>query len=99
MLIVAGLAFLIAVAVLIMMRDELSSGYARWQDYLVTTPLLFAAASGVFILESLLPTGSGIFALLLFFVRGFLAFALLVFVWGGTLTAAGLISGLVRTKR
>lgn len=86
MLLVTIIAVLTAVGVLIMMRDELGSGYARTNDYLLTTPLLYGAAVGMALLSSLLPDGDGLLAVIIVLVRSILAFALLVFVWGGTLT-------------
>lgn len=91
MLIVAIIAFVIALCVLFMMRDEITTGYARTQDYLLTTPLLYAAAAGTALLAGLLPSGEGIIAVVAILVRSILAFALLVFVWGGTLTLGAYI--------
>ncbi len=86
MLLVAIVAVLIAVCVLYMMRDEITSGYARANDYLLTTPLLYGAAAGVALVAGLLPEAGGILAVVVVLVRAILAFALLVFVWAGTLT-------------
>lgn len=91
MLLVAIVAVLIAVCVLYMMRDEIATGYARTNDYLLTTPLLYGAAAGVALVASLLPEAGGILAVVVVLVRAILAFALLVFVWAGTLTLGSLL--------
>ncbi|MBO6504990.1 MAG: hypothetical protein JJ977_09370 [Kordiimonadaceae bacterium] len=95
MLFVTIIAVLIAVGVLVMMWDELTTGYARTNDYLLTTPLLYAAAAGMALLSSLLPDGDGLLAVIVVLVRAILAFALLVFVWGGTLTLGSLVLRLI----
>lgn len=87
MIYVAMISFSIALGVLFMMRDELMTGYFRWRDHLVTTPLLYGTAVFVFLIDCLLPTGSGSWFYLLFPLRAFLASVLFVVVWGGTLTA------------
>lgn len=96
MLLVSIIAVLIAVGVLVMMRDELTTGYARTNDYLLTTPLLYGAAGGMALLSSLLPDGDGLLAVIVVLVRAILAFALLVFVWGGTLTLGSFLVHRVR---
>lgn len=91
MLLTTVIAVLIAIGTLFMMRDEVTSGYARTNDYLLTTPLLYAAAAGMALLASLLPPAEGLLAVIVVLVRSILAFALLVFVWGGTLTLGSLL--------
>lgn len=87
----AVFSFIIALGVLFMMRDELTTGYFRWQDHLLTTPLLYGVAALVFMSDALLPTGTGLWVYLLFLLRAFLACLLFVVVWGGTLTAGAMI--------
>ncbi len=84
-------SFVIALGVLFMMRDELTTGYFRWQDHLVTTPLLYGAAALVLVFDALLPAGTGIWSYLLYVLRAFLACLLFVVVWGGTLTAGAML--------
>lgn len=91
MLLVAIVAVLIAICVLHMMRDEVTAGYARTSDYLLTTPLLYGAAAGVALIASLIPETDGLLAIIFVLVRSILAFALLVFVWGGTLTLGSFV--------
>lgn len=91
MVYVAMFSFVIALGVLFLMRDELTTGYFRWQDHLVTTPLLYGVAALVFVSDALLPTGAGLWFYILFLLRAFLACLLFVVVWGGTLTAGAMI--------
>ncbi len=91
MIYVVAFAVLIAIPVLVMMYDEISSGYYRWRDYLVTTPLLYGTALLVLYLDHLLPIGEGITALAFLLVRALLAVLLIVVVWGGTLNVGSLL--------
>lgn len=91
MIIAAFAAFLIAIGVLFMMRDEITSGFYRWQDHLLTTPLLLGSAVVILWLDTMLPSGTGIWQYGLLVLRAFMAFGLMVVVWGGTLTAGTLL--------
>ncbi len=84
-------AFLSGCGVLILMRDEIRSGYYRWTDYLLVTPLLYVAALALYWLSELLPAVDGAWWALLLPIKLLLGFALFVVVWGGTLTAGALI--------
>lgn len=87
----AGIAFLIGLGVLVLMRDEIMSGYFRWRDYFLVVPLLALAAFLMVFLAGLLPDEDGFWLLFLLPIRAILTFGLIVFVWGITLTAGALI--------
>lgn len=87
----AFIAFILGLAVLVLMRDEIRTGFFRWRDYLVVIPLLAIAAVAVVFLNRLLPAGDGLWFVLLLPVRLVLTFGLMAFVWGGTITAGALL--------
>ena len=98
MIYLAILAFLIALGVLVMMYDEINTGYYRWRDYLTTIPLLYGTALLILAVDSMLPEGSGLLALVMLVVRALLGFLLLVVVWGGTLNLGSLLIRLLRRR-
>lgn len=91
MVYVAVIAVLIALGVLVMMYDEISTGYYRWRDYLITIPLLYGTALLILFADSLMPTGTGLLAGVMLVVRALMGFLLLVVVWGGTLNLGSLL--------
>ena len=99
MVYLVAFAFLLAVGVLVMMYDEISTGFYRWRDYLITIPLLYGTAVLILLLDSMLPVGTGLLAGVMILVRALMGFLLLVVVWGGTLNLGSLFIRLLLRRR
>lgn len=93
------IAMLIALGILVMMYDEISSGFYRRRDYIVTAALLYGAGAILFYLAGLLPSPSGLFMSFVFVIKAFLGFGVSIVIWGGTLTLGSLILSLFRTRK
>lgn len=91
MLWIVLISVLIALGILVMMYDEISTGFYRWRDYIVTTILLYSTGALLVFLADLLPEVSGTPFVFLLFIKALLSFGLMIMVWGGTLTLGSLI--------
>ncbi len=85
------LAAMIAIAILVMMYDEISTGFYRWQDYIVTAGLLYGVGFVLYSLAAFVPVHANYWSILAGPLKALLAFALFVVVWGGTLTLGSLL--------
>lgn len=93
-----AIAAFIAFGMLVMMFDEISTGFYRWRDYIPTTILLYAAGAFIFYLGGLVASIHGIPSIIQTLVQLFLGFGLMFMVWGGTLTLGSLIIRLFMYK-
>ena len=89
----------IAFGMLITMYDEISTGFYRARDYVVTTALLYAAGALLFFGAGLIPATAGAPYVLFVVLKAFIGFGLMIVVWGGTLTLGSLIIRLVCHKK
>lgn len=94
-----SIAAAIAIGILIMMYDEISTGFYRWRDYGITTVVLYGVGLILFILASLVSLPSGFWGLLAAPLKALLIFGLMVMVWGGTLTLGSLIIKLLSSQK
>ncbi len=85
------IAAAIAIGILVMMYDEISTGFYRWRDYGITTALLYGVGFILFILTPLVPTPTSFWIVLAVPLKALLIFGLMVTVWGGTLTLGSLL--------
>jgi len=93
------IAVLIALGILVMMYDEISSGFYRRRDYIMTAALLYGTGAILYCLAGLLPPASGVLMPILIVLKAFLGFGLSIVVWGGTLTLGSLMLSLFRTRK
>jgi len=89
----------IALGILVMMYDEISTGYYRWTDYIVTSVLLFATGGVLYVIAGLVPLSPGIWLALFLPLKILLVFGVMVMVWGGTLTFGSLLIRLTTYKK
>ncbi len=87
----AIIAVILGIGVVVWMRDEIASGYARQRDYLLVTPMMGLGGCLLFWLAHILPWPEGGLALLVLPVRIFLTFAVMVLFWGTTLTTGAFL--------
>ncbi len=93
------LSVAIALGVLVMMHDEISTGFYRWTDYIVTSPLLFVTGAILYYLAGLVPLPLNLWLGLLLPLKTVLVFGVMVMTWGGTLTFGSLLIRLVGHKK
>jgi hypothetical protein len=93
------IAMSIAIGILVMMYDEISSGFYRRSDYIVTAVLLYGTGAILFYLAGLVPPSSGLLMPFVFVVKALLGFGVSIMVWGGTLSLGSLILSLFRTRQ
>lgn len=93
-----AIAALIALGTLVMMFDEISTGFYRWRDYIVTTLLLYSTGAILFYLGELASAINNIPSILIGLVQLLLGLGLMIVVWGGTLTLGSLVIRLLAHK-
>lgn len=89
----------IALGVLVMMFDEISSGFYRWADYIVTSMLLFVTGGILYFLAGFIPLSPTIWLLLFLPLKILFVFGVMVMMWGGTLTLGSLVIRLTSYKK
>jgi len=93
------IAAAIAIGILVMMYDEISTGFYRRRDYGITTVLLFGVGVILFILASIIPTPTGFWIIIAMPLKALLIFGLMVMVWGATLTLGSLLISLFTSRK
>ena len=88
---VVYIAFIIALGVLVMMREEIMTGFFRWRDYFIAASLLYLSAIVLFGMDSFVSALSSSWWPLVAPIRLLIAFGLAVVVWGGTLAVGALV--------
>lgn len=90
---------IIALGILVMMRDEISAGFYRWTDYIVTSTLLFTTSGILYYLAGFVPVALDLWLALFLPLKILLVFGVMVTTWGGTLTLGSLLVRLISYKK